>query len=205
MVQIHSGDLGLVILVVVASVALAQPALAEPMPGDVAPSIVSSEWVRGTPIDQFEHGTIYVIDLWSSWCKPCIASMPDVHAIEKKFINSVVVIAMNVWEMNPDQRVPKFLAEHGSVMPAHVARDSVPEGMLPNMGLTAIEYLGTSPSASIPKSFIVDGSGRIAWIGLPGELEAPLSQVVAGTWEVAVFAEKYINELVSKSESNEEH
>lgn len=163
------------------------------VPGEKAPSIVASKWLRGTPVEQFEPGQVYVVDLWSTWCKPCIASMPALHELESKFAGRVTVIAMTVWEFAP-QGVPKFMESLGDTMPAIVALDSIPEGKEVNEGLSAAAYLGTSENASIPKSFLIDESGRVAWIGNPDDLEEPLSQVLAGTWDLKSFAENYISE-----------
>ena len=171
-----------------------------PVPGEAAPPIVAAKWSRGIPIEQYEAGQVYVVDLWSTWCKPCIASMPELRELENQFSESVTVIAMNIWEMEP-QQMPQFLEANGSIMPAHVALDSVPSGREANEGLTAVQFLGTSERVSIPKSFIVDQSGRIAWIGLPGGLEEPLSRVVAGTWDTKAFAEKYLEELAAADKS----
>jgi thiol-disulfide isomerase/thioredoxin len=159
-------------------------------PGDMAPSIEASKWLRGGPVDEFESGQVYVVDLWSTWCKPCIASMPTLHELETKYAGKVTVIAMTVWEFAP-QGVPKFMESLGDTMPTIVALDSIPEGKEVNEGLTAVKYLGTSDSASIPKSFLIDESGRVAWIGTPENLEEPLSHVLAGTWDLKSFSESY--------------
>lgn len=37
---------------------------------DPAPSLYVQEWLKGTPIQQFEKGRIYVIEFWATWCKP---------------------------------------------------------------------------------------------------------------------------------------
>ena len=91
------------------------PALGEP-----APRIVASQWVCGTPVEDFEPGQVYVIDLWSTWCKPCIDSMPIIHALESQYSEGLAVIAMNVWELAPD-RVPQFVESSKEILPAYVA------------------------------------------------------------------------------------
>jgi thiol-disulfide isomerase/thioredoxin len=174
---------------------------AELVPGEMAPPILASKWLRGTPVGQFESGHVYVIDLWSTWCKPCIAAMPTIYKLEHKFAGRATVIAMNVWEFSP-QSIPKFLESHGDSMAAIVALDSIPEGKEVNEGLTAKAYLGTSESASIPKSFLIDQFGRVAWIGHPNNLEGPLSQVLAGTWDLRTFFKSYILERTTSEDTS---
>jgi len=53
-------------------------------------------------------------------------------------------------------------------------------------GATSILWLKSSGwlEQGIPVAFVVDGEGRIAWIGEPKELDEPLAQIVAGTWDL---------------------
>jgi len=44
-------------------------------------------------------------------------------------------------------------------------------------------WMKASGQKGIPASFLVDGSGKIAWIGHPASVDLPLSMVVAGSWD----------------------
>ncbi len=169
--------------------------------GEMAPPIVAAKWIRGTPVEQYDTGRVYVVDLWSTWCAPCINAMPAIREIQTRYADGVTVIAMSVWEFDR-QRIAKFMETHGGTMPAVVALDSVPDGKEPDEGLTAAKFLGTSGSASIPKLVIIDQTGRVAWIGRPDDIEKPLSQVVAGTWDLAAFIKSASSEeVVSEDKS----
>ena len=174
-----------------------------PALGDQAPPIVASNWVRGEPLAQYESGQVYVVDLWSTWCKACISSMPALHELEGKYDEGLTMIAMNVWEMEP-AGVPKFMEASGKFMPAYVAMDSIPIGKEANEGHTAMAFLGTSENITIPKTFLIDQKGRIAWVGHPDNLEGPLSQVLAGTWDLALEKEKLASEAASDELSEED-
>ena len=193
----------LLALFVFSSIIMGQAVASEPIIGKSAPPIVASKWIRGNPVNHFESGQVYLIDFWSTWCKPCIASMPMLHTLEAKFAGKVTVIAMDVWEFEP-ARVSAFMETHGDTMPAVVAMDSIPTGKEANEGLTAREYLGTSESASIPKSFIIDQQGRIAWIGSLEEIEGPLSLVLEGKWDVTAFAKAYNSKAAAQKKPAEE-
>jgi thiol-disulfide isomerase/thioredoxin len=179
----------------VSSLLLASPAIsAEPggtaTPGLTAPPLAVSRWIKEGPVARFKPGRVYVVDLWATWCAPCLATMPHLTRLQANHRKDVTVIAMNVWEMEP-ARVPGFVASHADSMAFAVALDSIPPGKDPNEGLTAIAYVGTSQSVSIPKTILIDREGRVAWIGTPPGVDEPLKQVLAGTWDVKSFAARY--------------
>jgi thiol-disulfide isomerase/thioredoxin len=183
---------------VFSSLFLVSPGFAEKAPvritpGGPAPPLVVSRWIKGGPIERFEKGHIYVVDLWSTWCKPCLVTMPLLSRIQTRYAKDATIIGINVWEMAPD-RVPAYVASQGDSMAIAVATDSLPPGKEANEGLMALAYLGTSETASIPQTILIDREGRVAWVGHPQELEDPLAQVAAGTWDVKSFAEKYAAE-----------
>lgn len=171
---------------------------AAPVPGDPAPFLQPSRWLRGGPLPGYEPGRVHVVDLWATWCAPCLASMPALHAIEEKYGDRVTVIAASVWEIDPTRMQP-FLAEHGAIMPAHITADSVPAGREVNEGLTALAFLGTSEHIGIPATYLVDQQGRIAWIGNPDGLEEPLTRVLDGSWDIAAFSVAYSAEQAQEN------
>lgn len=185
-------------IAVVAALAAGSASTAAPVPGEPAPIVQPSRWLRGEPIERYEPGRVYVIDLWSTWCRPCLDSMPALRAIEEQFGDQVTVIAAGVWEFEP-ARLPAFLDEQRDIMPAHVTADSVPTGRELNEGLTSLAFLGTSEHVAIPATFLVDRQGRLAWVGTPEALEAPLERVLAGTWDVTAFAAGYAVEQAHES------
>ncbi len=46
-------------------------------------------------------------------------------------------------------------------------------------------YMDGSGTVGIPAAFVVDGSGRLAWIGPPAFAEVAVNRVLAGTWDPA--------------------
>jgi thiol-disulfide isomerase/thioredoxin len=179
-------------LLPVASPAGAAPA-ATVVPGETAPPLVVARWLKGEPVNRFEPGRIYVVDLWSLWCKPCLTTMPLLSRIQGRYEKDVTVIGMNVWEMTP-ARVPEYIRSQGDSMAITVAADSIPPGKEANEGLTAISYLGTSEHVAIPRTILIDREGRVAWVGTPDGLEKVIVQVIDGTWDVKPFANGFAAE-----------
>ena len=161
-----------------------------PLPGDPAPPIRAAAWLRGKPIEAYAKGKVYVVDLWATWCGPCLSSMPLLRKYQDRYSGKLTVVAMNVLEMAP-QRVPALVASRADSMPLYVAIDSIPPGKEANEGLMAAAFFGSGTDLSIPRTYLIDGFGRVAWIGTPSGLEKPLAQVLAGTWDLAGHAAEY--------------
>lgn len=51
--------------------------------GDPVPPLRVGEWLKGKPIPQLEKDHIYVIEFWATWCRPCIAAMPEISSLQK--------------------------------------------------------------------------------------------------------------------------
>lgn len=50
-------------------------------------------------------------------------------------------------------------------------------------GFMAKNWMEAARQQDIPTAFVVDREGKIAWIGHPMSLEAPLTKIVDGTWD----------------------
>src|SRR5262245_48165741 len=53
--------------------------------GDKAPALAIEKWVKGTPVESFQNGKVYVVEFWATWCSPCVAGMPHLTELQKKF------------------------------------------------------------------------------------------------------------------------
>lgn len=151
--------------------------------GDPAPKIVVKEFVKGTPVTEFAKGKIYVVEFWATWCGPCKVSIPHITDLAQKN-KDVTFVGVSVFEADPSLVKP-FVASMGSKMDYRVAMDSVPPGgTRGSNGKMAVAWMEAAAQEGIPTAFIVDKTGQIAWIGHPMAMDKPLSEVVAGTWDI---------------------
>jgi thiol-disulfide isomerase/thioredoxin len=154
--------------------------------GDPAPALRAGKWIKGEPVSHFDAGKVYVIECWATWCGPCRAAIPHVSQLQEKYKDSVIVIGQNMWEHDEDLVAP-FVKEMGEKMNYRVVLDNKfadPEGAM------ATSWMKAAGQNGIPCSFIVDQSGKIAWIGHPMTMAPVLEQVVAGKWDTkAAIAE----------------
>ncbi len=156
-------------------------------PGDAAPPLYIGKWVKGEPVKELEKGKVYVMEFWATWCGPCVAAMPHVTEMQKKYADQgVIVIGVNVWERDTSLTEP-FVAKQGDRMGYRVAMEE-PDPEQANGGKMAAVWMKAAGRNGIPCSFIIDCEGKVAWIGHPMSMEGPLSKVVAGTFDVAAQA-----------------
>ncbi len=146
--------------------------------GDLAPELKISEWLKGKAIDSLKRGTIYIIDFWAPYCKPCIDAMPLHSKLAKKYKENVVFMGIYVYPHKyfSLERTKVFIDSLGKKVryPLAVQKDKDME----------VEWLEAFDAEGIPNTFIIDKEGKIAWIGYPTELPQVLAKVIDNTWDI---------------------
>ena len=161
--------------------------------GDPAPALVVSSWAKGEKVDKLEQDKTYVVEFWATWCGPCRASIPHLTELAHRYKDKGVrFIGVDVWERDTS-KVKPFLAEMGDKMDYSVALDDVPDKGDPNEGAMAKTWLKAAEENGIPTAFVVR-DGKIAWIGHPMELDAPLAKITAGDWDATALAKERLAE-----------
>jgi hypothetical protein len=118
---------------------------------------------------------MYVVEFWATWCGPCIASMPHLTRLQGQYEEKLTIIGVTSGDpRNTLEGVRGLVAKRGEAMGYRVAWDK---------GRTTSEaYLRAAGRNGIPCSFLVDGQGKIAYIGHPMLLDEPIAKLIAGTW-----------------------
>lgn len=158
--------------------------------GDSAPPLRVREWIKGTPVQKFEKGTVYVLEFWATWCKPCIAAMPHLSALAGEYKDRVIVIGIDIFEKKStsSKKVKAFVDSMGLRMNYHVtAEDS---------NFVVNDWLDASGvrDEGIPRSFVINAAGRLAWIGHPKSLAEVLPKIVNDTWNIKEAHTKRISD-----------
>ena len=139
------------IVMVLATAAVAQKPAAEPtlVPGsDVnLEAITGLDWVQGEGPTTFEPGKVYVFECWATWCGPCVALIPHVNELHKKYYDKGLrVHGMNSWEEGRKKTVD-FVKKKGDGMSYPVAYTSG--------SAFETEWLEAAGVESIPHAFVV--------------------------------------------------
>lgn len=95
----------------------AAPAPALVPGGEVKPdALQKGEWVQGEAPAAWEPGKVYMLECWATWCGPCLAVIPHVNELHKKYSEKGLrVIGVNVWE-DGKEKVSKFVQGKGEGM-----------------------------------------------------------------------------------------
>ncbi|MBI5832975.1 MAG: redoxin family protein [Armatimonadetes bacterium] len=161
--------------------------------GDPAPKLALGPFIKGQPVTAFEPGKVYVIEFWATWCGPCRASIPHLSELARKY-KDVIVIGTNVWEPDVTKAKP-FVDQMGDQMAYRVALDDDSK--------MADTWMKDGGQDGIPAAFIVDGQGKIAWVGHPMSMDEPLAAVVAGTYDLAGARQAAAAEAARKAKMKE--
>jgi thiol-disulfide isomerase/thioredoxin len=169
--------------------------------GDPAPKLGVKEFVKGEPLTKLEKGKTYVVEFWATWCGPCRVSIPHLTDLQKKY-KDVAFVGVSVWERDA-KGVKPFVEEMGDKMDYRVAVDDVPESGDANDGAMAKTWMNAAGQNGIPAAFVVNGDGKIAWIGHPMEMDKPLADIVAGKWDLAAASAQFKREQARGRKINE--
>ncbi|MCB1504201.1 MAG: DsbE family thiol:disulfide interchange protein [Hyphomicrobiaceae bacterium] len=123
----------------------------------------AEQQVPGFTAKELAEGNVHVVNFWASWCIPCVQEHPYLVELQKR--TGVAIMGVNYKDGADDGR--RFIGRYGNPFKA--------VGVDP-LGRGAIEW----GVYGMPETFIVDGSGRIAFkqVG-PITNEAALEKMIA--------------------------
>ncbi|NTZ42382.1 DsbE family thiol:disulfide interchange protein [Altererythrobacter sp. SALINAS58] len=159
--------LGLAGFVALAAVKMQQPRddfvrsamIGQPLPAFALPA-ASSEGEELTQAD-FRDGTPRLLNVWASWCVPCIAEAPQLSELQRQGAD-IVGVAIN----DTPENIAKFLADYGDPYSA-VASDRMSQLQL---------KIGSS---GVPETFVIDGDGVIRYQHLGDIMERDVPVLMA--------------------------
>ena len=161
--------------------------------GDPAPPLRLRGWVKGSPVEKLEKGRVYVLEFWATWCRPCIASMPHLSELARKYRDRITVLGIDMYENKATsmEKIKAFVDSMGDRMDFQVAVGD-------SNSMASAWLYGFGEGSGIPKSFVVDSDGRVAWIGHPTQLDENLTQILNGTWDIkAALTQKNENKRLA--------
>jgi thiol-disulfide isomerase/thioredoxin len=119
-----------------------QPVAAAPL------SLAVPRYPGGEPFELAgERGNVVLLDVWATWCEPCMEALPVYAALQKQYAaRGLKVYALNVDD--DESELPGFLSRHGVTLP--VLRDP---GVALSEKLLKVRVM--------PTSFLVDRAGVV--------------------------------------------
>ncbi len=152
--------------------------------GDQAPKPILQKILKGnTDFDGFTPGKVTVMEFWATWCGPCKAGMPHLSELQKEYkdqgVNIIGVSNETLALVETFIEKPQWDKKTGYTIA--VDQD----------GATNNAYMKAAKRNGIPCAFVVDGEGKVAWIGHPMSMDEPLKKIVAGEWDRNKFQAEY--------------
>jgi len=128
------------------------------------------EWIKGTPVTQFHKDSIYVVELWATWCVPCIMAMPHLNGLNKKFKDKIIFIAQGVWEESKT-KVEQFVQKKGDGLSLRVAFSGS------NGSAFDKEWCIPAGVTGIPCTFVIQDN-KLVWQTRPDKLNEEVLQLL---------------------------
>lgn len=139
--------------------------------GDAAPSLKGAKWIAGDPIESFKTGKTHVVEFWSSQDRTSKAALLHLSALAESYPD-IEIIAASVFEKEKDTAaLATLVAAMGREPGFRILTDSTLESA---NGELADRWMGGIERSELPTTFVVNGDGRIAWIGSAEENEEAL-------------------------------
>lgn len=150
--------------------ALALPAFAgkkdkEPVPDASVDQVRWSEVVNDVPFNKDElEGKVVVVEEWGVNCGPCIASLPDMAKMAKRYSKKGLVVVGLERQQSSKEDILK------AIKPARVKYPVMAGGS------------GPVPSDGIPHALVFGADGKLVWHGHPadGEFEKSVKTALKG-------------------------
>lgn len=166
--------------------------------GDYAPILQIREWLKGESVQEYEKGKVYVIEFWATWCAPCKVAMPHLSLLAQEYKKDIIIIGVDVMEEKSMDlaKLKMFVDSMGPRMNYKVAIHD-------NNYKNWLEISGEQPRFGIPRTFIIDREGKLAWIGHPSKLKQVLSKILDNNWSIEEYkSQRNLNRYLYQKEDS---
>lgn len=93
-----------------------------------------------------QRGKVVLLNIWATWCGPCVNEMPDINRLAEDYEDELVVIGVNCGEQ--EKKVADFVEKNGFGYLFAADPDYMISGML-------------YPTQTIPYTVIIDSNGIV--------------------------------------------
>jgi thiol-disulfide isomerase/thioredoxin len=132
----------------------ATPTVEEPRP---APDLVLEKIDgSGTLSLTDQKGAVVLVDLWATWCAPCLAELPHLQRLADSFDPEEFVMLGIVLESGDREEIDEFIREQGISYPNLLGEEGTKESFGPFLGYPT-KYLVSKDGMIVRKYFGIVG------------------------------------------------
>ncbi|TXK45305.1 TlpA family protein disulfide reductase [Pontibacter qinzhouensis] len=92
------------------------------------------------------RGKVVFLNIWATWCPPCVAEMPNIQRLYEKVGSDKIAFVMLSVDKGGPEKVQKFIQKKGYTFPVYLPASQFPQELYSN---------------SIPTTFIISPEGEI--------------------------------------------
>jgi thiol-disulfide isomerase/thioredoxin len=155
-------------------------------PGDQAPPLLISSWVKGLPV-ALHKGSTFVIDFWSPSSPECSRTIPKISELARSLRGQVEFLGVAI-RTTDKSKVKAYVAKMRDAMDYAVAIDQTTRIGRSTSAELWLNRAGMGAPRFLPTSFVVGKDGHIKWIGSSFDLPSVLAKVLDPRWNVQEFA-----------------
>jgi len=139
--------------------------------GDKVEMYPKVDWLKGEPITHFDKHKIYIVELWATWCVPCLLAMPHISDLNHKFKDkNVVFIAQDIMEEDK-AKVETLVQQRSSVFNFPVAYGGGAQSDF------SVKWVAAAGIRSIPQTLVIQNN-TLVWITRPNMLNEQIIQLL---------------------------
>lgn len=128
------------------------PLCAQEHPGTIKVKTIDVKGIH--ELIRQRNGRALFLNVWATWCQPCVEEFPDLVRIRRSFPDSLLdVVAISVdYPDEIESKILPFLASQGAAFPVYVSGVKKEEDFM--------NALNPSWSGGVPATFIFDKQGQ---------------------------------------------
>ena len=128
-----------------------------PTIGAEPPEVAATDWLNtdGPPTLASLRGKVVLVEFWATWCGPCVAGIPHLNELQKKYRDA----GLRILSLTDDNR---------GTVDAFQKRATSPIEYTVGVGSDLGAKYGVT---GIPHAFLIGRSGKLLWHGHPAAPE----------------------------------
>ncbi len=159
-----------------------------PAVGDEAREITATTWLNtpdgANPAEEID-GNVILIELWGTWCGPCVRSMPKIETLWQRYKDrGLIVVALT---REPAKEIEEWVQEKGYTMP--IACDPTQA------------CIKRYPPSGWPSTYVIGKDGFVAFVGSPYGAEAAVEKALGIEASPTALLTAYLDARATKDKA----